>query len=472
MVIFDTIQVDKEHISLIGLGIMNDIDLWGVVLNEMELQTSRAAFLTWFKNTSISSHRDGVVSVAVPNGFTKRRLQEKYTKTILKVLRDTIPDIKSVLFVVETKKHSFLTQRTPSAVKTPLEGQAIFEEMEINPKTHLNPKYSFQSFVVGPSNELARAAAMAVVESPGHTHNPLFIYGGVGLGKTHLLQSIGNELFNKNKNVVYITSEQFTNEFIASIQNNTKNSFKEQYRTKDVLIIDDIQFIAGKEQTQEEFFHTFNTLYENNKQIILCSDRPPKAIATLEERLRSRFEGGMLADIKPPDYETRLAILQTKIKERNITMENSILEHIATSIKNNIRELEGALNLIVTSSRSLYDNQITQEHAKRIITNLLHTPQKPVSHKHIINTVARFYEIKEEEIMKKNRRREIVLPRQIVMFLMRKELKKSYPAIGEHLGGRDHTTVMHACDKIEKRIQDDVMFEDELNVIKQTLYST
>ncbi len=448
---------------------MTDKELWQMALSQIELQTSRATFMAWFKDTYINSNKNGIVIIATPSVFTRNWLQSKYDKKILKILRDTINTIKEVKFVVRTKQSAHIPDIIQN--KKEMDGQLIFENIHINSETNLNPKYTFTSFIVGPSNELAHAAAISVSENPGHIHNPLFIYGGVGLGKTHLLQSMGNALHKKNKNVIYLTSEQFTNEFITSIQKGSKEAFNKRYRTKDVLIIDDIQFIAGKEQTQEEFFHTFNSLYEKNKQIILSSDRSPKAISTLEERLRSRFEGGMLVDVSNPDYETRLAILHEKTKEKQITIEDSILEKIAESIKNNIRELEGALNLVLTSSKSLYNDQITKEQVQKVLASLLYTPQKQISHKHIIKTVANFYEIQEGDIMKKNRKQEIVLPRQIVMFLMRNELKKSYPYIGESLGGRDHTTVMHACDKIGKKLQEDMSFEETLNNIKQAIYT-
>ena len=448
---------------------MTDKELWQIVLNEIELQTSRATFMAWFKDTYISSNKDGVIIVATPSVFTKNWLQSKYDKKILKILRDTVNTSKEIKFIVKAKQPSYSASTIPS--KKDVEGQLPFENIQINQETNLNPKYTFSSFIVGPSNELAHAAALSVSENPGYTHNPLFVYGGSGLGKTHLLQSIGNALYQKNKNIIYLTTEQFTNEFITSLQKGATEAFNNKYRSKDVLIIDDVQFIVGKEQTQEVFFHTFNSLYEKNKQIIISSDRPPRAINTLEERLRSRFEGGMLVDVSNPDYETRLAILHEKTKEKQITIEDAILEKIAESIKNNIRELEGALNLILTSSKSLYNNQITKEQVQKVLAHLLYSPQKQISHKHIIKTVASFYEIQEGDIMKKNRKQEIVLPRQIVMFLMRNELKKSYPYIGESLGGRDHTTVMHACDKIEKKLQDDISFEETLNNIKQAIYT-
>lgn len=448
---------------------MTEQELWQAVLADIELQTSRANFITWFKNTYVTSRRNGVVSVAVPNGFTREWLQSKYHKAILKSLRNTTPEVKEVRYVIETKKAPSMAAVAPAPPPTDT-GQLAFEELNVNHATNLNPKYTFDSFIVGPSNELAHAAALSVSKKPGTAYNPLFIYGGVGLGKTHLLQSIGNALA-QTKSVAYLSSERFTNDFISAVQEGSMDSFKNKYRKKDVLIIDDIQFIAGKEQTQEEFFHTFNTLHEQNKQIILSSDRPPRAIPTLEDRLRSRFEGGMLVDIGYPDYETRLAILNAKVREKEAVLRPDVLEYIAHNIQKNVRELEGALNLIIASSKQLYNNDISLEQAKKTLSHLIGKPQKPINFQHIIKTVSQFYEISESDILGKNRKQEVVLPRQIVMFLMRDELRNSYPFIGEKLGGRDHTTVMHACSKIEQNLRGNESFEDEINLIKQQLYS-
>lgn len=451
---------------------MTEQELWQAVLADIELQISRANFITWFRNTYITSRRNGVVSIAVPNGFTREWLQSKYHKAILKSLRNTTPEAKEVRYIIETKRNPSAPpvqkQLLPSTDSG--SGQLAFEELNVNRSTNLNPKYLFDTFIVGPSNELAHAAAISVSKTPGLSYNPLFIYGGVGLGKTHLLQSIGNALA-PTKNVAYLSSERFTNEFISAVQEGSMEAFKNKYRKKDVLIIDDIQFIAGKEQTQEEFFHTFNALHEQNKQIILSSDRPPRAIPTLEDRLRSRFEGGMLVDIGYPDYETRLAILKAKAREKDATLRADVMEYIAHNIQKNVRELEGALNLIIASSKQLYNNDISLEQAKKTLSHLISKPQKPISFQHIIKTVSQFYEISETDILGKNRKQEVVLPRQIVMFLMRDELRNSYPFIGDKLGGRDHTTVMHACSKIEQNLRDNENFEDEINLIKQQLYS-
>lgn len=450
---------------------MNEKELWQAVLNEIELQVSKANYITWFKNTYIDSKDAGVVCVAVPNGFSKEWLENKYNKYILKALRSNANEVKEVRYIIKNKRPQaeILEPEKEDAIKELQETQLQFEEFKIDKNTNLNPKYTLSSFVVGPSNELAHAAALSVVEKPGLLYNPLFIYGGVGLGKTHLLQAIGNLLSSKNKNVIYLTSEKFTIEFIEAIQNQNISGFKNKYREKDVLIIDDIQFLAGKEQTQEEFFHTFNTLHEQNKQIILSSDRPPKAIPTLEERLRSRFEGGMLVDVGIPNYETRVAILKNKLKIKNVSIEDDVLNYIANNIKNNVRELEGALNLIIASSK-LHNNEMNTKQAEKVLSHITKKSRNPTTHKKIIKTVADFYEISEKDLLSKNRKKQVVLPRQIAMFLIRQEMNSSYPFIGERFGGKDHTTVIHACEKISREIKQNNNFEEELNFIKQQIY--
>lgn len=451
---------------------MNEQELWQIVLGDIEPQISKANFITWFKNTYITSKREGVVSVAVPNAFSREWLENKYNKYILRSLRDTANDIKEVRYVIENKKPVILVssgQTIDINKQDAEEVQLQFEELEVDKGTNLNPKYSFDNFVVGPSNELAHAAAVSVSKKPGVLYNPLFIYGGVGLGKTHLLQAIGNTLAKSGKKVAYMTSERFTSEFIASIHNKDVESFKTKLRSKDILIIDDIQFIAGKDQTQEQFFHLFNDLHERDKQIILSSDRTPRSISTLEERLRSRFEGGMLVDIGYPNYETRFAILKIKLKNKEVALPENVLDYIANNIQKNIRELEGALNLVIASSR-LNNNEATLEQVKKVLSHITSKPQKPINYKKIFKIVADFYEISEKDLISKNRKREVVLPRQIAMFLIRNELNSSYPSIGEKFGGKDHTTVMYACEKIEREMNLDTNLEQEVNIIKQQIY--
>lgn len=446
---------------------MTEHEIWQTVLNDIESQVSKAQFVTWFQNTYITSQKEGVVSIAVPNAFSKEWLENRYNKQIMHSLRNMSQDIKEVRYIIENKKTAMLAAQNQS--KDLEEAQMQFEVLQIDKKTNLNPKYTFDNFVVGPSNELAHAAAVSVTQKPGVLYNPLFVYGGVGLGKTHLLQAVGNIFASQGKKVMYLTSEKFTSEFISSIPNQDVESFKNKYRNKDILIIDDIQFIAGKEQTQEEFFHTFNALHEQNKQIILSSDRTPRSIPTLEERLRSRFEGGMLVDIGYPNYETRVAILKSKLSNKNVSIDEDVINYIANNIQKNVRELEGALNLVVASSK-LYKNEISLEQAKKILAHITSRPKKNVSYKKLFQVVADFYEINEKDIIGPNRKREYVLPRQIAMYLMRKELKASYPSIGEKFGGKDHTTIIYACKKIDKEIGQNAALDEELNLIKQQLY--
>lgn len=457
---------------------MDKDELWQSALAEIELSLSKANFVTWFRNTSIISKRDGVVLVSTPNAFIKEWLEGKYHMLILKTLRGKSGDIKEVKFSIKPQAGE---QEKKSARKKE-ETTAMFIDHQINlnetavpdKETNLNPKYTFDSFIVGSSNQLAHAAAISISKNLGTTYNPLFIYGGVGLGKTHLLQAIGNEILKENPKykIRYMVSEKFLGELINSIKNKTVDKFKEEYKKINLLIVDDIQFIAGKEKTQEEFFHIFNDLYANNNQIVLSSDRPPKAITTLEERLRSRFEGGMIADITAPDYETRMAILKAKLVEKKLgELGDDILGHIATVFTKNIRELEGALNRVMMTSK-VVGMSPTLDKVKSILATTNSANTAKTSYKSIIKVVSDFYDIKEEELINQSRKREIVLPRQICMYLMREEMKSSYPFIGEKFGGRDHTTVMHACNKIGKEIQKNENMVEELNIIKNRMYES
>jgi chromosomal replication initiator protein len=448
---------------------MSKDELWQAVLAQIQLNISSANFATWFKNTAIISYKEGQVLVCVPNSFAKEWLENKYGKTIFKILYNLDKDIKEVKYEVGKSELKIIKRSQPSILQP---GQLEFEEFKIDKETNLNPRYTFENFVVGPFNELAQAAGWAISKKPGLVYNPLFIYGGVGLGKTHLLQAIGNAIIKNfsQKKVKYIPAEKFTAGVVSSIKNHDIENFKIKYRIIDVLILDDVQFLAGKEKTQEEFFHTFNSLYENNKQIILSSDRPPKAISSLAERLRSRFEGGMIGDISYPDYETRIAILKTKCQEKGISLSDEITDYIATNIQRNIRELEGALNRLVAYSK--INNQApTLEVSKSLLKSLLLSPNKVASPKKIIQAVAEFYDLKEKDLLSSSRKKEVVRPRQIAMFLLREELKSSYPFIGRKFGGKDHTTAIHACGKIAKDLGNNDNFSNELELIKQRIYS-
>ena len=456
---------------------MNNHELWQAVLSEIELSISKANFVTWFKNTNIISQKDGKVIVGVPNGFAKEWLQSKYNKTVLNALRNLIGRVGGIEYVISSSiKAEMQNKRKGDEEKKRkkeilLKEQLDLQEYRVDENTNLNPRYSFDSFVVASFNELAYAAAQSVIKDLGRVYNPLFIYGGVGIGKTHLIQAIGNEIFrNKNKNIIYVSSEKFSGDLISAILNNTVEQFKNKYKKIDVLIIDDIQFLAGKEKTQEIFFHTFNSLYEKNKQIILSSDRPPRAIPTLEERLRSRFEGGMIADIGIPEFETRVVILKKKAKDIGIELPDEAYNYIASNVQKNIRELEGALNRVIAFIK-LNNTIPDQKQLIKILKTIISNPQKRTNYKKITEVVAGFYDINVDDLINRCRKKEIVRPRQVAMYLMREELKSSYPFIGDKLGGRDHTTAIYACEKINKEIEINSNLEQELNLIKERLYS-
>jgi chromosomal replication initiator protein len=451
-------------------------ELWKAALGEIELQISKANFKTWLQNTSIADKKGGVVTVAVPNSFTKEWLENKYHKFILGSLRNLESEIKEVVYQIKPSQVSEDTRDKKSIVEKIIKKQLDFQELNIDAETNLNPRYAFENFIVGSFNELAHAAAIAVTQNLGKKYNPLFIYGGVGLGKTHLIQAIGNKVKKEfpNKKIKYVTSERFTSDFLSTVRSgalrpNDIDDFKKKWREIDLLIIDDIQFLSGKEKTQEEFFHTFNTLYDAGKQIILSSDRPPRSIQTLEERLRSRFEGGMIADISYPDLETRIAILKSKAAEKGFEAANEIFEYIAQNIKKNVRELEGALNRLMAANNQ-GQKELNLNETKKILNSILNAPKKSTTLKNIIKAVAEFYDISEKELFERSRKKEIVKPRQVIMYLLREELKSSFPFIGLKIGGRDHTTAIHACEKIRKELETDPNLNDELNIIKEKLY--
>ena len=447
---------------------MTNEELWRSTLGELELLISRANFTTWFKSTSIASYAEGRVVVAVPNAFTKAWLENKYHPSILKALQNISGGtVHEISYQVELARGTTPRAPTPTAASPlPLESPASFG---------LNPRYTFATFIVGKNNELARAAALAVVQNLGAAYNPLFIYGGVGLGKTHLMQAIGHEILQKNhaKRVIYVTCEKFTTEFIQAIGSGKIEKFKATYRSVDVLLIDDIQFLSGKEGTQEEFFHTFNTLHQANKQIVISSDRPPKAIHSLENRLVSRFEWGMIADIASPDLETRSAILTQKCLERNYQLDPQILTFLAQNIQKNIRELEGALNRLI-AYHQLNQQPPTLELAQQVITTLQPNGRGAASltPRRLIALVASYYDIAVEDLVGVSRKKNLVVPRQVAMFLMREEIKSSFPAIGQELGGRDHTTAMHACSKVAQEITTSPRLQQDINNLRQQITSS
>ncbi len=455
---------------------MENRELWQTVLAKIELTLSRPNFITWFRDTDIARLDDKTVTVSVPNAFAREWLQNKHHKAILHALRESNPEVKEVLYVLGPPQSSsshfkggVSRHKTSPAPASFLTGdEQPLHDLVLNPETGLNPRYTFSNFVVGSFNELAHAAAQSIVQSPGGAYNPLFVYGGVGLGKTHLIQAVGNALLSRNPHakVRYTPSEKYMIEIVEALRNQSMNALKEKYRSVDLLIMDDIQFIAKTEKMQEEFFHTFNALYERNKQIIISSDKPPAAIATLAARLRSRFEGGMIADVGLPDMETRLTILKKKAETKEIALAEDVLRVVAEQITTNIRELEGALNQLVVASK-LSASPISADAAKKIIAASAAAPKKFLSPKKIIKTVADFYEMSERDLIQQSRKKDVVRPRQIAMYLMREHLKNSYPSIGEKFGGRDHTTVIHSCEKIGQDLRINPELVEELKAIRE-----
>lgn len=450
---------------------MDNHEVWQSVLAQIQFHISKANFATWFNNTEIILKDEGKMTIAVPNAFSKEWLSNKYCKLILQLIREKDNTVKELEFLIKPHAPSNIKAKDNTMEKIALE-QLKFDEFKVDKETNLNPRYQFENFVVGSFNELAHAASLAVSENPGHTYNPLFIYGGVGLGKTHLMQAVGNKIAEnfKKKKVRYIPSQKFVSGVVSGIRSNSMDSFTASLAPIDVLILDDVQFIAGKNKSQEEFFHIFNALYEKNKQIVLSSDRPPNAIPELEERLRSRFEGGMIVDVNLPDYETRLVILKTKIQEKNLKLPEDIIEYTASNVKKNVRELEGALNALLIYCK-INNNNLNLETAKGLLKNFVISPLNVANYKKIIENVAKFYNLQEKDLFNPTRCKEIVRPRQIAMYFLREELKYSFPAIARKFGGKDHTTVIYAYKKIKQESEKNSKLTEELSLIKQRVYS-
>lgn len=437
--------------------------LWDDALVKIELSITPANFKTWFRDTYILSLEDGTATLAVPSVFVRDWLQDKFQSMILKTLRDVSPYIRSVEYEVVQR-----SDRRSEGSKTQTINAALpLEEYYINKSDNLNPKYSFDTFVIGPYNALAHAAAKTVSEKPGISYNPLFIYGKTGHGKTHLIQAVGNQIKKTGKKVFYVTSERFAVDYFNSLQSGTANSFKDKYRQYDVLIMDDVQFLATKEKTQEELFHLFNALHDTNKQIVFSSDIHPALLSGLEERLQSRFAQGMIVDIPAPDLESRAAILKAKAAQNSINLAEDVVEHLAHTIEGNIRELEGALNTIMCQSQ-LLGRTLTLDEVKAIIKNSSR-PRKTLAVSDVVEKVARYFDIDQASIYEKTRRKEIVKPRQIIMYILREDFQVSYPAIGKKLGGRDHTTVIHSCEKIKEELKSDTELEEEITQIRMLL---
>jgi chromosomal replication initiator protein len=442
---------------------MNTKQLWKNCLAEIETGISKANFSTWFKNTSIIKEEVGIIYIGVPNEFVRDWLMNKYHKLITKTIADEYENMRAVEYVI-TKIEN--TNQEVVTIRETLEKELPLRDLYINPEDNLNPRYRFDSFIVGTFNELAYAAAQAIIESPGTKYNPFFIYGGTGLGKTHLIQAVGNSIKDKypNKKVHYMTLEKFATDFVNSLQSNKANSFKEKYRKYDLLIIDDIQFIGKMEKIQEELFHTFNTFYENNKQIIFSSDKHPNYIPELADRLKSRFAAGMIVDISEPEYESRLAILKVKLRELGVELEEDLIEYVAGSVQGNIRELEGSLNLIVCQYR-LKNKPLTIVEVKNLLKNNM-KPKKNMAIKDVVKIVSEYYKIEEASVYEKTRKKEIVKARQVVMYLLREDFNVSFPLIGQKLGGKDHTTVIHSCLKIKLDLKNDPQLLQELEQIR------
>lgn len=440
--------------------------LWDTSLAEIEVSVSRANFATWFKDTFILKINDGVAVIGVPNAFVKDWLSNKYGKIILKTLRDQSDEIKSVDFTVASIDKIKNQKRKTVGIMDRKFQELPLADYYINKEDNLNPKYTFDTFVIGSFNELAHAASQAIIKQPGIVYNPLFIYGSTGHGKTHLIQSIGNKIKEqyKDKKVFYMTSEKFASEYIASVQQNKVMSWKEKYRKFDVLIMDDIQFLADKEKSQEELFHLFNNLYDNNRQIIFSSDKHPSYIPGLEDRLRSRFNQGMIVDIPKPDTESRIEILKTKARQSSVDLSDDVLEFLSNTIEGNIREIEGVINSIACQSQ-LKNKNLNLNEVKDLLKNSA-KPKKIVSIKDLIVIVANFYNIDPEDICDKTRRKEVVRPRQITMYILREDFSTSYPTIGDKMGGRDHTTVIHSCEKIKEELKTNQLLGQQITQIR------
>ncbi len=460
---------------------MQQDTLWQAVLGEIELSVSRGNFLTWFKNTSLLKENDGLVVIGVPNIFIKQQLERKYNPMVMETLKKNGINVKEVEYKISSVVPTSTIEDDPVVIKhgrsnDSAQQQTIDRTGNANSLAHsyrqgLNERYTFENFIVGAGNELAFAACQAVAQQPGTKYNPLFLYGGVGIGKTHLIQAVGNTLAKQDPNakILYISTEQFVQEFVDALRFRKTADFASYYRTADVLIIDDVQFIAGKDKMQEEFFHTFNALHQANKQIIISSDKPPKDIDALEDRLQSRFAGGMSIDMQIPDYETRCAIIQTKAHDHDMLLPQDVVEFLATNIQTNIRELEGALNQLMAfcEMRGL-------DPSLSIASSLLSVNKsrpKHLSAKQIIERTARHFQIPLEDIVGPKRDKDIVVPRQVAMYMLRNELHLSFPKIARELGRKDHTTAIHSVEKIEKESRLDPSLRHAISEIKEHLYA-
>lgn len=443
-------------------------DIWEKTLNIIKGELTEVSFNTWLKCIEPIFMDSENIILGVPNDFTKGILETRYQNLIANGLK-LVTSRKYNLEFLLNNEENIKTINSKHQLQNKSTDQKNMNNDDLNSQL-LNPKYTFDTFVIGNSNRFAHAASLAVAESPAKAYNPLFIYGGVGLGKTHLMHAIGHYILDANPRlkVVYVSSEKFTNELINSIKDDKNVTFRNKYRNIDILLIDDIQFIAGKERTQEEFFHTFNDLYEANKQIIISSDRPPKEIPTLEDRLRSRFEWGLIADIQPPDFETRIAILKKKADVENLSIPNDVMVYIANRIQSNIRELEGALIRVVAYS-SLANREISVDLADEALKDIISNKTKQVTVDLIQDVVASYFNLRVDDFKSKRRTRNVAFPRQIAMYLARKLTDLSLPKIGDEFGGRDHTTVIHAYEKISGDLENDDGLRETINELNKKL---
>lgn len=447
-------------------------ETWNSILVEVELSVSPATFNTWFKDASLVTYDNGVAIVGVPNEFVRQWIVEKHHKTLLRLLRERLEGVRSIEYLIVGSQYKTARPPTPTARETYVRNspqELPFADHYVSKDDNLNPRYTFETFIIGSFNELAFAASQAVIKNPGVAYNPLFIYGNTGRGKTHLIQAIGNSLKHERpkERVYYITSEQFATEYVNSLQGGTAGKFKEKYRGYDTVLVDDIQFFSKKEKTQEELFHLYNTMHDSNRQIIFSSDTHPTQLPDVESRLLSRFAAGMVVEITEPDFESRMLIIRKKMYSTKVDVSEETIATLAEGIVGNIRELEGALNAILCEAK-LHDRAPNLLDVKQYIKNNVR-PKKTMPAADVIRTIASFYGIEESSIYEKTRRKEVVKPRQVIMYILREDFQTSYPTIGQRLGGRDHTTVIHSCDKVRGAIKTDMEFAQEINQIRSIL---
>ncbi|MDQ5893032.1 MAG: Chromosomal replication initiator protein DnaA [Patescibacteria group bacterium] len=441
------------------------IELWEKALVDIELAVSEANFSTWFNGTYILKNEEGVIYLGVPNSFIQEWLYKKFHNVILRTLRTLNEQVRGLEYIIVKDAEKKKEEEKKKAQASPTISMPL-HDFYINKEDNLNPRYIFDSFVVGPFNELAHAASRSVIKNPGATYNPLFIYGNTGHGKTHLIQAIGNHIKKDfpNKKVFYLTSERFGTEYFSSLQTNTTQKFKDRYRKYDVIIMDDIQFFANKEKFQEELFHLFETFFQTNRQLVFSSDKHPNFIPGLEDRLKSRFNQGMIIDIPAPDHESRMAILKTKSLANNVELKSDVLDFLAASVDSNVRELEGVINAIVCQTQ-LKNRPLSLLEIKNLIKNNT-KPKKNISVKEVIKLVSDFYNINEDSVYDKTRKKEVVKPRQVIMYILREDFNVSFPSIGEKMGGRDHTTVIHSCEKVKEDLKTDPILVEEISQIR------